>query len=216
MSKKLEALIEGLNILETTGDLQTVVKGIAYDSRKVGAGDLFVAVRGTKVDGTAYIPEALKRGAEAIVAEEIPPGLENVPFIRVEDSRKALAQIAAVFFDNPSRSFRLIGVTGTNGKTTTTLLLEAILKQAGHRVGVLGTLAYRWGEKSIAAPMTTPESLDLHDLFSRMREDSVSHVVMEVSSHALALGRVDGCLFGVGIFTNLSQDHLDFHETMED
>jgi UDP-N-acetylmuramoyl-L-alanyl-D-glutamate--2,6-diaminopimelate ligase len=134
----------------------------------------------------------------------------------VPDSRQALADLAARFYDHPSRKLKLIGVTGTNGKTTTTLLLEAILKQAGLSVGVLGTLAYRWADTIRKASMTTPESLDLQKLFHEMHRDNTDYVVMEVSSHALTLGRVGGCAFSAGVFTNLSQDHLDLHNTMDE
>ena len=144
-----------------------------------------------------------------------PPALP-MGFVRVRDSRAALAAISANFYDHPASRLDLIGITGTNGKTTTSLLIESILRSHGSSPGVLGTLAYRWAGKQIPAPMTTPESLDLQRLFYRMLQDGVSHVVMEVSSHALALGRVAGCEFRTGVFTNLSQDHLDFHSTMEE
>src|SRR5512146_953371 len=161
MVKSLGSLLHQLDVLETRGDLETGVKGIAYDSRKVGAGDLFVAVRGTRQDGGAFVRDAILRGASVIVTDSALDNGVQVPVIRVSDSRKALSRVAVNFFDNPSRDLHLIGVTGTNGKTTTTLLLEGILKQAGCSVGVLGTLGYRWADKRISAPMTTPESLDL-------------------------------------------------------
>ena len=216
MVKNLSALLDGLEVLEVRGDLMTRVSGVSYDSRRTGEGDLFVAVRGVRHDGSGFIGEALKRGARAVLAESAPGNEISVPFVRVSDSRSALARVAANFFDDPSRNLQLIGVTGTNGKTTTTLLLESILKEAGHSVGVIGTLGYRWADQERTAPMTTPESLDLQRFFHEMRQDRVTHLVMEVSSHALALGRVSGCVFRAGLFTNLSQDHLDFHSSMEE
>jgi UDP-N-acetylmuramoyl-L-alanyl-D-glutamate--2,6-diaminopimelate ligase len=214
VTKSLAALIEGLEVHEVRGDLQLPVSGIAYDSRKIEAGDIFVALRGAHVNGSAFIEEAIRRGARAVITESPLNGSLPVSGVRVPDSRRALAKLALNFYENPSRDFKLIGVTGTNGKTTTTLLLESILKKTGGSVGIIGTLGYRWAQTQIAAPMTTPESSDLQRLFRAMKDDRMTHVVMEVSSHALALGRVEGCHFGAGVFTNLSQDHLDFHATM--
>jgi UDP-N-acetylmuramoyl-L-alanyl-D-glutamate--2,6-diaminopimelate ligase len=216
VTKDLAALVEGIEVLESHGDLRMPVSGIAYDSRRVEAGNVFVALRGSHVDGSEFIPDAVQRGARAIVDESVPDHSNEVVSLRVSDCRRALARLALNFYENPSANFHLIGVTGTNGKTTTTLLIESILKTAGGRVGVVGTLGYRWADKSKVAPMTTPESLDLQRFFKEMQEDRVTHVVMEVSSHALALRRVEGCVFNVGVFTNLSQDHLDFHATMQD
>ena len=214
--KTLRQLINGLEILSFGGGLDVPISSICYDSRKAVAGSLFVCVPGTRVDGHAFIADAVSRGAVAIVAETMPPSGISTPFVHVRESREALAAISACFYDHPASQLHLIGITGTNGKTTTSLLIESILRCAGHNPGVLGTLAYRWAGNEIAAPMTTPESLDLQRIFYEMVRDGVSHVVMEVSSHALALGRVAGCAFRTGVFTNLSQDHLDFHETMED
>lgn len=215
MTKSLATLIEGLEVHESRGDMQTPVSGIAYDSRRVEAGNMFVALSGTHVDGADFIPDAIRRGARVVVAENASNSFSQASFLRVPDSRRALAKLALNFYENPSAHFQLIGVTGTNGKTTTTYLLESILKKAGCLVGVVGTLGYRWADKRKTAPMTTPESSDLQRFFSEMNEDRVTHVIMEVSSHALALRRVEGCLFDVGVFTNLSQDHLDFHATMQ-
>ncbi|NLJ26747.1 UDP-N-acetylmuramoyl-L-alanyl-D-glutamate--2,6-diaminopimelate ligase [Desulforhabdus amnigena] len=216
MAKNLEILLQGLDVLEIRGDLQTQVNGLAYDSRQIGDGDLFVAIRGTRQDGNQFVGDAVRRGARVVVVESLPEDSGCATFVKVPDCRNALARMAANYYEHPSRDIQLIGVTGTNGKTTTTLLIESILQKGGASVGVLGTLGYRWGSKRKDAPMTTPESLDLQRFFYEMRQDGVSHVVMEVSSHALALGRVDGCVFRAGVFTNLSQDHLDFHSTMED
>ena len=215
MIKSLGALLENIETLEAGGDLNAPVRGIAYDSRQVAEGDLFVAIPGSRLDGNRFIEDAVLRGAGAVLVEKAPPENLSVAWARVADCRKALARLAAAFYDHPSRDVQLIGITGTNGKTTTTLLLESILKKGGYRPGVLGTLGYRWEGHELTAHMTTPESLDLHKLFHDMRRDGVSHVVMEVSSHALSLGRVEGCTFKAGVFTNLSRDHLDFHSTME-
>ena len=214
MTKTLAALLDGLEVLEMRGELEIPVSGVVYDSRKTQAGDLFVTLRGAHVDGSAYIQDAIRRGARAVITENPLNGSLGVSAVRVPDSRKALARLALNFYENPSRGLKLIGVTGTNGKTTTTLLIESILKEAGTLVGIIGTLGYRWAQNRQSAPMTTPESSDLQRFFREMRDERVTHVVMEVSSHALSLGRVEGCQFDVGVFTNLSQDHLDFHTTM--
>ncbi|NLI81187.1 MAG: UDP-N-acetylmuramoyl-L-alanyl-D-glutamate--2,6-diaminopimelate ligase [Deltaproteobacteria bacterium] len=197
------------------GDPRLVIQGVAHDSRRVQEGDLFVAIAGTKADGNLYVQEALRRGAVAVVTENSVESYGLTTTIRVADSRIALSAISANFYEHPSRELILAGVTGTNGKTTTALLLESIFRSAGYRSGVVGTLAYRWGDRERKAPMTTPESLDLQRLLREMIDDGVTHVAMEVSSHALALGRVSDCAFDAAIFTNLSQDHLDFHGSME-
>lgn len=214
--KTLGQLINGLEVIGTGGELGTAISGICYDSRKVRAGSLFVCLQGSRLDGHAFIGDALAAGAVAVMGESIAPEGLPVPFVRVPNSRAALAAISSVFHDNPASKLDLIGITGTNGKTTTSLLIESILRHAGFEPGVLGTLSYRWAGKQIAAPMTTPESLDLQGIFGEMVSDGVSHAVMEVSSHALALGRVAGLTFRAGVFTNLSQDHLDFHRNMEE
>lgn len=216
MAKTLEFLLRGLEILQARGNLQIPVTGLSYDSRKVRPGDMFVAIRGTRADGNQFILDARQRGATVIIAEDAPENGASGTFIQVADSRKALARISANFFEHPSNELKLIGVTGTNGKTTTTLLIESILKHEGYSVGVIGTLAYRWGTRSLKAGMTTPESFELQKLFREMRNDGVTHLVMEVSSHALSMGRIEGCTVDAGVFTNLSQDHLDFHSSMEE
>jgi UDP-N-acetylmuramoyl-L-alanyl-D-glutamate--2,6-diaminopimelate ligase len=214
--KTLGQILEGLEILSARGDMDTPVTGIYNDSRQAVPGSLFVCVPGSRLDGHAFIGDAVARGAVAIVAESERVDHGPTAFIRVRDSRRALASMSANYYDHPASKLALIGITGTNGKTTTSLLIESILRCAGHNPGVLGTLAYRWAGKEIPAPMTTPESVQLQKIFYEMLRDGVTHVVMEVSSHALALGRVEGCAFRTGVFTNLSQDHLDFHETMEE
>lgn len=215
MGKILETLLEGVEVIEVHGNPRIIIGGLAYDSRLVREGDLFVAIPGTKEDGNRYVQDAIRRGAAGVITENPVGDRSRKTFVRVVNSRHALAALSAGLYDHPSRKITLAGVTGTNGKTTTTLLLESIFQNAGYSTGVIGTLAYRWGDRRRNAPMTTPESLDLQVLLSEMVEDGVSHVVMEVSSHALALSRVRKCAFDAAVFTNLSQDHLDFHGSME-
>jgi len=187
---------------------------VQYDSRAVGSGDVFVAVRGQKTDGHAHLRQARDQGAMAAVVETVTPGLD-LPQIRVTDSRRALALLAAEETGHPSRELVMIGVTGTNGKTTTTHLIAAELEARGERVGVIGTVGYRFGDQTEPAPHTTPEAPDLARLLRRFRDRGATAVAMEVSSHALALDRTYGVAFDAGVFTNLTQDHLDFHGTME-
>lgn len=192
------------------------ILSIHYDSRSVKPGGLFVAVKGLKSDGHRFIADALSRGAVAVVAEngasfETP----DVPVILTSDSRKALAIVAGEFYGHPSFYLHLTGVTGTNGKTSTTYLLESIFKQAGFETGVIGTINYRYGGRVFPNPMTTPESLDLQQILADMAMAGVTHVIMEVSSHAIDLYRIFGLSFDLAVFTNLSQDHLDYHETMD-
>jgi len=216
---KLGDLLIGLENRTTlpSGWLEREVRDIAHDSRKVKPGSLFVAVRGFHSDGHQFISQAIKQGATAIVAEkqEGTPVPADTPLLIVDDSRRALALLANTFFDHPSRRLLLTGITGTNGKTTTTYLVKSIVEAAGHTVGLIGTIDYRVGDKVYPAPNTTPESLELQRLLSEMVGLGAGHCVMEVSSHALALNRIEGCEFAVAAFTNLSQDHLDFHESMD-
>lgn len=193
---------------------ETKITAVCYDSRKVTENSVFVAVRGYKTDGHEYIQTALEKGAALIVSEE--PLEANVSHIVVDNSRKALAVLAAEWFGNPARDLTLIGVTGTNGKTTTTYLLKFILDRlSGEKTGLIGTNQIIIGDKAVTSERTTPESYELQSLFAQMRDAGCKYVVMEVSSHALVLDRVYGCNFDIGIFTNLTQDHLDFHKTME-
>jgi UDP-N-acetylmuramoyl-L-alanyl-D-glutamate--2,6-diaminopimelate ligase len=208
--------LDGLPGCQVTGNLDAEVPGVAYHSRDVVPGGLFVALKGCRTDGHLYVDASLNRGARVVVTEEElapPPG---VTVVRVPKARLALAHLSAAFYDHPSRELTLVGITGTNGKTSTTYLLEAILSAAGHRVGVVGTVNYRVGESTWPAPVTTPESLDLQRLLREMRTQDVSHVFLEVSSHALDLRRVDCAAFDAGVFTNLSQDHLDYHRDLDD
>ncbi len=193
------------------------IRGIRYDSRDVAPGDLFVALRGAHSDGHAFIERAIDLGAAALLVETM-PGAEarrGVPAVRVPDTRRALAPIAAHFFGHPASDLRLVGVTGTNGKTSTTYLLESMLSLAHWRVGLIGTVEIRYAGHHQPSINTTPESLDLQRTLRAMCNEQIDAAVMEVSSHGLELGRVDGCAFRAAGFTNLSQDHLDFHGTMD-
>ncbi|MBW2269045.1 MAG: UDP-N-acetylmuramoyl-L-alanyl-D-glutamate--2,6-diaminopimelate ligase [Deltaproteobacteria bacterium] len=194
-----------------------VIRGVTYDSRAVTAGDLFCALRGAEVDGHSYLHQALELGAAAVLVEPPVEGLElgDCPALVVRDSRRALAPIARCFYGNPSNELNLVGVTGTNGKTSVTYLVESILARAQRRVGLIGTVEIRSPGERERSLNTTPESLDLQRALRNMRTRGVDAVVMEVSSHGLELQRVAGCRFSVGAFTNLSQDHLDFHAGMD-
>jgi UDP-N-acetylmuramoyl-L-alanyl-D-glutamate--2,6-diaminopimelate ligase len=191
------------------------IAAIAYDSRRVGPGAVFVALKGLRADGGAFVDQAVARGAQAVVSESAPAAALRVPTLIVRDARLALAMLADRFFEHPSRQMPVIGVTGTNGKTTTAYLLAAILDAAGLRAGMLGTVAYRIGGEDREASRTTPEAPDVQQLLSEMRAHGCKSAVMEVSSHALSLKRVDGMRFAAAVFSNLTRDHLDFHEDME-
>lgn len=229
---ELKRLIEGIEVKKIDGDASREIKGIAYHSKQIQEGFLFAALQGMEVDGHRFIGEAIERGAKALVFEEemkipmVGTGLAqpkkdaasdpfpHVTMILVPNSRQALAKISSNFYGDPSSRMRLIGVTGTNGKTTTTYLLESIFKKAGWRVGVIGTINYRFGQKTIPAPNTTPESLDLQKILWEMLRERTSHVIMEVSSHGLDLERAFGCQFDGVVFTNFTSDHLDYHKTL--
>ncbi len=220
---RLAALLAGLpaerSALRIEGENadDTPIRGIAIDSRAVVPGDLFVALRGSLVDGHEHLQQAIDLGAAAVVVERIPTNIDlrGRPAVAVRDARQSLAPLAALFFGHPSAELSLIGVTGTNGKTSTTYLLEAILAAAGRRTGLIGTVDVRYAGEHLRAVNTTPESLELQRLLRAMRTRGIDAVAMEVSSHALAIGRTDGCRFEAAAFTNVTQDHLDFHETME-
>lgn len=215
----LRELIKGIETLTIEGSLDKEVYGIASDSRKVDRGDLFVAIKGASYNGHNFIPVAQARGTVAIVHEETLSHIQKKPemtYIQVRDTQQALPLLAARFYHYPSQQLPLIGITGTNGKTTISYLVGSILEAAGYKVGIIGTIAYRWGKEVKAASLTTPDALELQRLICQMLEDGVDYGIMEVSSHSLRLKRVDGCSFKVAIFTNLTRDHLDFHGTMED
>ncbi|MFN3427649.1 MAG: UDP-N-acetylmuramoyl-L-alanyl-D-glutamate--2,6-diaminopimelate ligase [Candidatus Thermochlorobacter sp.] len=192
------------------------IESVAYDSRKVKNGTLFVAIKGFKTDGHLFIDKAVQGGASVVVCEELPTQrAATCVYLRVESSRKALARLAKAFYSNASDKLTIIGVTGTNGKTTTTFLIKSILDANGIKSGLIGTIEYQIGNHVIEAERTTPEALELHEFFDKMINAGCTHCVMEVSSHSLALHRTDGIRFQVGVFTNLSRDHLDFHGTVE-
>ena len=211
----LAALRGQVEILEQRGDVSRPVHAITDDSRAVTAGSLFVAVKGDRVDGHGFVEQAIKAGAVAVVAQaSVASG--SLPCVLVTDSRKALGFLGSRFHGDPSNRLKMIGVTGTNGKTTTTYLCKALLEGIGQRVGLIGTVAYQIGLETIPASHTTPGALDLQALLGKMVESGLTTAVMEVSSHALALNRTAGCEYDVAIFTNLTQDHLDFHHTMDE
>jgi len=213
---KISKLWDFIEVLDVKGDPEAEVTGVSYDSREVKPGHLFVCVEGFNWDGHDFAEQALQNGARVLMVQrEIPVTGPGVTVIRVKDSRKAMAAVGHVFYDFPSQKLKVIGVTGTNGKTTTTYLIKSVLESAGHSVGLMGTIAIRIGDKEIPALRTTPESLDLHRLFAEMVEDGIEYAVMEVSSHSLDLDRVGYVDFDYGIFTNLTRDHLDFHGNMK-
>jgi UDP-N-acetylmuramoyl-L-alanyl-D-glutamate--2,6-diaminopimelate ligase len=214
--KTLSKLLEGLPGCQVSGDVDLPVPSLAYHSRDVVPGGLFVALKGARTDGHLYLADSLARGARMVVTEQELASPAGVTVVRVPKARLALAHLSAAFYDHPSRELTLVGITGTNGKTSTTYLLEAMLNAAGYRVGVVGTVNYRVGATTWPAPVTTPESLDLQRLLRQMRTQDVTHVCLEVSSHALDLSRVDCAAFAAGVFTNLSQDHLDYHRDLDD
>jgi UDP-N-acetylmuramoyl-L-alanyl-D-glutamate--2,6-diaminopimelate ligase len=191
------------------------ISAVTYDSRRAVSRSVFVALRGLKADGTQFVPQAVTRGAMLVIAEDPPPAGQSTPWLVVGDARLAIALLADAFYDRPSRRMQVIGVTGTNGKTTTAYLLSSMLDAAGHKAGLLGTVTYRLGAEEREASRTTPEAPDVQQLLDEMIRQGCKSAVMEVSSHALALKRVDGMRFAAGIFTNLTRDHLDFHADME-
>lgn len=212
---KLSEWLREIEPVSVQGKADVDISGIAYDSRKVRRGDLFVCIRGFSDDGHRYLEDVRRAGAAAAIVEREVGISEPFTVVRVSSSRRALALLADLYYDRPSRQLAVVGITGTNGKTTTSFLTRSVLTAAGARVGLIGTVRHWIGEDSVPARNTTPESLDLQELLASMVAQKVASAVMEVSSHALALDRVVGVEFDVGVFTNLSRDHLDFHETYE-
>jgi len=208
---KLENILQHIQYEHFSGDPKVAFKEITYDSRAVKPGDLFVAIKGASSDGHLFLEEAVTRGAAALVVADSRKCPEKVPCIQVADTKEALAQMAVHFYRRPFEQMNLIGVTGTNGKTTVTYLLESIFRNAGRKVGVIGTVNYRFPGEEYKAPVTTPESLDLMRIMRKMADAGVGDVLLEVSSHALDQGRTRACPFRVAVFTNLSRDHLDYH-----
>ena len=212
---KLKNLLQDIQIIKTNVDMEMEVSSVAYDSRKVVNGGMFVAITGFATDGNKFIPMAMVKGAAVVVTSKQPA--DGVPFVQVASDRLALALIGCNYYGRPGESMKLIGVTGTNGKTSSTLLLKHVLEQVlGAKVGLMGTMENMIGDVSIPTERTTPESFELQALLAQMRDAGCSHAIMEVSSHAIALERVAGLHYAVGSFTNLTEDHLDFHKDMED
>jgi UDP-N-acetylmuramoyl-L-alanyl-D-glutamate--2,6-diaminopimelate ligase len=212
---KLEQLLKGCSVRMATGDLGIEILGLAYDSREVCPGYLFFAIRGTRADGNLFVPKAIAKGAVAIVSASPSIQLLAMPWIQVDDERAALAAIAGNFYGHPTERLHLVGITGTNGKTTTTYLVESILKAADRPAAAFGTIEYRGPGFGFAAERTTPEAPDLEKLFKQVVDGGWEHAVMEVSSHAIEMKRVQALRFEIAVFTNLSRDHLDFHGDME-
>jgi len=210
----LMKLLENVKISETMASLDMQVGGVCSDTRKIKQGDLFVAVKGYESDGHEFIDEAIRKGAICIVCEKKPD--TDIEYIIVKDSRETLALISAAWFDYPAKKLKMVGVTGTNGKTTVTSLLKCVIeKSTGAKAGLIGTSVNMIADRQIPSNLTTPESYEIQELLAMMVTEGCEYAVMEVSSHALVLSRVCGIEFDVGVFTNLSQDHLDFHGTME-
>jgi UDP-N-acetylmuramoyl-L-alanyl-D-glutamate--2,6-diaminopimelate ligase len=213
---KLKDVFQGVPGVQVNGNGGSHIAGLAYSSRQVKPGFLFAAIRGEKRDGFDFIGEALQGGAAAILSDRPRPQALKCAWVQAADVREALALAAGNFYGQPSLRLKVVGVTGTKGKTTLTYLLESILNKAGFRTGVIGTIDYRWPNMTQPAPRTTPEAPDLERMMSEMLEQGVTHCLIEVSSHALDLKRVWGVHFDIAVFTNLSAEHLDYHTSMED
>jgi UDP-N-acetylmuramoyl-L-alanyl-D-glutamate--2,6-diaminopimelate ligase len=210
----LNGVLSGCSVMHARGDMNVEVSGITLDSRQVVPGTVFVAIRGLKTDGNRFVPQAISKGAAAIVSALPGESFPAMPWIQVTDERAALATLAANFYGRPAEKLHAIGITGTNGKTTTSRVVEAILQAAGFPCAVFGTIDYRGPGFSLEAERTTPEAPDLQALFKRVADGGWKHAVMEVSSHAIELKRVAGLRFEVAVFTNLTRDHLDLHNDM--
>ena len=212
---KLKELLKHVEVLEMTADPELEIGNVVYDSRKAEQGSLFVAVSGFASDGNRFIPMAVEKGAVAVLTAKKPQ--TDVPYVLVPSDRLALAQVSCNWYGHPAKAMTMIGITGTNGKTSSTLLLKHLLEKVlGAKVGLIGTMENRIGDQVFPTERTTPESFELQQLFAKMRDAGCTHVVMEVSSHALTLERIGGVYFDVAAFTNLTEDHLDFHKTMEE
>ena len=216
----LKELIKNLKYIKLIGNENVEISNLTIDSRKVKKGSMYGAIKGFNVDGHKFIKNCIENGASLIVCEDLEDFCidDNVAILQVENTRKALAIIAKNFYNNPTKNINLIGVTGTNGKTSTTYFLEQILLEYKKTVGIIGTIEIRENGKKMEfdfSTSTTPDTIELNELFSTMVSDNIDNIVMEVSSHALELHKVEGCNFNIGIFTNLTQDHLDMHKSME-
>lgn len=215
-SVKFSDLLDELDLLESAGDLSCEITDLVCDSRRVTPGALFAALPGENTDGAEYVEEAVRRGASAVLSQT-PCGMGgSFPWVQVKDARRTLAKIAAAFYGNPSEKLCTVGVTGTNGKTTVSFMLREIFKAAGRRPGLIGTVRYEIGDRVLPAARTTPEAPDIQQMLAQMSRAGCDSVMMEVSSHALAQHRTQSMLFDAAIFTNLTQDHLDYHGTLEE
>lgn len=212
---RFDYLLKSIEVLESHGRTDIEIKGITNDSRAVKQGYIFVAVKGWNQDGHHHLKNAVDNGASGLIVEEIGKIISDTTIIRVSDARAVLSELAARFYNYPSKGMKLIGITGTNGKTTTTYILESIMKEAGISTGVIGTVNYRFNDKSFDASLTTPESYDLMRILREMKDAGITHVILEVSSHSLDQGRTKGLDWARALFTNFSRDHLDYHVTME-
>lgn len=212
----LKDLLRGIRVTETIGSEETEISGVAIDSRKIAKGGLFVAMKGTQVDGHKFIPKAIELGAAAILCENLPDNLEEgVAYVVVPDTEDIVGEVATRFYGNPSEKLKLVGVTGTNGKTTIATLLYNMFRKFGHKCGLLSTVCNYIEEEAIPADHTTPDPIELNELLARMVEAGCEYAFMECSSHAIAQKRIGGLKFAGGIFTNLTRDHLDYHKTFE-
>ena len=213
---KLKALTENVRLLDIKGDMDKDIQAVSIDSRRVNTGHIFVAVRGTQADGHQYIPKAIELGATAVVCEEMPEEqTEGVTYLKVENSEQVVGQLASNFYGNPSRELRLVGVTGTNGKTTIATVLYNLMRRLGHRVGLLSTVCNYIDDEAVPTDHTTPDPVTLNALLRRMVDAGCDLCFMEVSSHSVVQNRIGGLTFAGGIFTNLTRDHLDYHKTFE-
>ena len=213
---KLQEITNGINILETIGRLEMEISGIHIDSRKVEENHLFIAVKGTQTDGHAYIGKAIEKGAKAIVCETFPEDIkDNITYIKVENTEDCVGEIATTFYGNPTSKLELIGVTGTNGKTTIATLLYNMFRKFGYKVGLISTVCNYIDDEAIPTEHTTPDPITLNKLLGRMADEGCKYAFMEVSSHSVAQKRIGGLTFAGGIFTNLTRDHLDYHQTVD-
>ena len=213
---RLKELLKGIDYIRIEGVQDIGIEDLYYDSREVTPNSLFFCIKGLTVDGHDFAPQAVAKGAKVLVLERDVDVDGDITKVFVPNSKTAMAYMAKNFYRNPTKDINFIGVTGTNGKTTVTYLVKSILEKAGQKVGLIGTISNMIGDRKIPSKFTTPESLELQKLLREMADENVDSVVMEVSSHSLALGRVEGCEYDIGVFTNLSQDHLDFHANMEE
>ncbi|TCP70430.1 UDP-N-acetylmuramoyl-L-alanyl-D-glutamate--2,6-diaminopimelate ligase [Baia soyae] len=211
----LQNVTQSLLLKQVFGDLAVEISGVEMDSRQVKPGSLFIAIRGFTVDGHRYISQAVQRGAAAVLVEEMVEVPSHVTVVQVPDTRRAMAIVADIFYGHPTHELKLIGITGTNGKTTTSTLLQHLFLDHEKKSGIIGTIGMKIGDRELPTSNTTPEILELQKSFRMMRDEGCEYSFIEVSSHALDQGRTRGCKFHIGVFTNLTQDHLDYHETME-